>query len=53
MSDPSLTPSQNLERRKSQKNRNMVLGLFLVGLVVLFYAVTLVKGVPLITARPM
>lgn len=51
MSDPSSTPEHNAARRKSQRNRNLALGLALGALVVLFYVVTLVKGVPL--TRPM
>lgn len=37
-----LTPQQ----RKSQRNRNVAIGVVLVGLVVIFYAITIIKMAP-------
>lgn len=52
MNDPLLTPEQNAERRRNLKSRNLALGAVLIGLVVLFYVVTIFKGVPLLNQRP-
>ena len=40
---------KNTERQKRLKSRNVALGLALLGFVILFYIVTLAKGVPLIS----
>jgi hypothetical protein len=45
--------SAEVERRKRLRQRNVALGLGLVALVVIFYVITLYKGVPLITQRPL
>jgi hypothetical protein len=42
-----------MERRRRLRQRNLALALGLVALVVIFYVITLYKGVPLITQRPM
>ncbi|MES2906788.1 MAG: hypothetical protein V4691_07170 [Pseudomonadota bacterium] len=45
-------PQDTVERYRRLKKRNLAIALILIGFVVLFYVVTLVKGIPLIS-RPM
>lgn len=52
LSDPNWTPQKSAERYRRIRRRNVALALILMGFVVLFYVVTLVKGVPLIS-RPL
>jgi len=39
----ALTPNEEERLRQARKGRNIALGLVLLGLVVLFYAITIVK----------
>ncbi|WP_267904204.1 hypothetical protein [Aurantiacibacter sediminis] len=38
-----MTPEEEQEYRRRQKARNIVIGLVLLGMVVLFYAITIVR----------
>lgn len=38
-----MTPEEEEQLKKSRKSRNIALGLVLMGLVVLFYAITIVR----------
>ena len=49
MSEPGQDAER--ERRRRLRQRNIALGLALCALVVIFYVITLYKGVPLITRR--
>lgn len=51
MSDPVEKTEQ--ERLRRLRQRNLALAFGLVALIVIFYVITLYKGVPLITQRPM